>query len=47
MTHHDSGWRPTGAEHTYRGFEVNDHGVFPCELNDGEVDGDVSIDDDE
>lgn len=43
MAHQDSGWRPKGASETYRGFEVWDHGVFPNEINHGEVDGDVSL----
>lgn len=45
MTHHDSGWRPKGATEKYNGFEVWDHGVWPNELNTGEVDGDISFDD--
>jgi hypothetical protein len=44
MAHEDSGWRPEGATETYDGFEVWDHGVWPIELNHGEVDGDVSVD---
>jgi len=45
MAHYDSGWRPKGATETYNGFEVWDHGIGPHELNQGEVDGDISFDD--
>lgn len=44
MTHHDSGWRPKGATEKYNGYEVWDHGVWPNELNVGEVDGEISFD---
>lgn len=44
MSHRDSGWRPKGATETYNGYEVWDHGIWPNEINDGEVDGDISFD---
>lgn len=46
MAHEDSGWRPRGASETYDGFDVWDHGVWPNEINHGEVDGDVTFEDD-
>jgi len=42
MSHHDSGYRPDTVE-MYDGFDVFDHGVWPTEINYGEVDGDVSF----
>ncbi|USZ66905.1 hypothetical protein NGM10_09190 [Halorussus salilacus] len=42
MSHQDSGWRPKGVE-TYDGFDVYDHGVWPNELNKGEVDGELTL----
>lgn len=45
MTHHDSGWRPKGATEKYNGYEVWDHGVWPNEVNLGEVDGDITFED--
>ena len=45
MSHKDSGWRPKGATEKYNGFEVYDHGIWPNEVNEGEVDGDISFDD--
>ena len=47
MSHRDSGWRPKGAAQKYNGFEVWDHGVWPNEVNDAEVDGDISFDDED
>jgi hypothetical protein len=47
MSHQDSGWRPTGAGHTYNGFEVYDHGIWATETNVARVDGDVSFDRDD
>ncbi|SEP13806.1 hypothetical protein SAMN04487948_11628 [Halogranum amylolyticum] len=47
MSHRDSGWRPKGATEKYNGFEVWDHGIWPNELNDAEVDGEISFDDEE
>lgn len=47
MTHEDSGWRPEGATETYDGFEVWDHGVWPNELNTGDVEHDDAHDADE
>lgn len=44
MTHKDSGWRPKGANEKYNGFEVWDHGVWPNEVNVGEVDGEIRFD---
>lgn len=44
MSHKDSGWRPKGAMESYKGMEVFDHGVGPHEVNEGEVDGDISFD---
>ena len=44
MTHRDSGWRPKGATEKYNGFEVWDHGIWPNEINDGEVDGEIEFD---
>lgn len=40
----DSGWRPKGAMYEYNGYEVWDHDHGPHHVNEGEVDGDVSID---
>lgn len=45
MSHEDSGWRPDDVE-TYDGFAVYDHGVWPSELNAGEVDGEISLTED-
>jgi len=45
MSHKDSGWRPKGATETFNGFEVWDHGVYPNEINDAEVDGEVNLTD--
>lgn len=45
MSHRDSGWRPKGATEKYNGFEVWDHGIWPNEVNDAEVDGDISFED--
>ncbi|WP_458210009.1 hypothetical protein [Haladaptatus sp. NG-SE-30] len=47
MSHKDGGWRPDVGLETYAGFELWDHGIGPHEINDGEVDGDVSFDDDD
>lgn len=45
MAHQETEWRPKGAVEYYNGFEVYDHGIFPHDINVGEVDGDVSIED--
>jgi hypothetical protein len=45
MANDDSGWRPEGAMDTYRGFEVWEYNVGPHQINHGEVDGDVRIQD--
>lgn len=48
MSHKDSGWRPKGADHEYKGHSVSDHGVFPNEVHTGDVDPDeTKIRDDE
>jgi len=47
MAHYDSGWRPKGVTDTVDGYDVHDHGIKPTEVNEGEIDGDVSIRDDE
>ena len=44
MSHKDSGWRPKGATEKYNGFEVFDHGIWPSEIHEGEVDGDITFD---
>lgn len=44
MSHEETGWRPKGAVEKYNGFEVYDHGIWPHEVNQGEVDGDISFD---
>lgn len=43
MTHDKTEWRPKGAVHTFKGFEVWDHGIAPHEVATGDVDGDVSL----
>jgi len=43
MTHWDLEIRPPGADSTYRGYEVTDHGVARYEINTGEVDGEVDL----
>lgn len=43
MTHWDLEVRPDGANSTYRGYEVTDHGVARYEFNTGEVDGEVDL----
>jgi hypothetical protein len=45
MVHRDTDWRPKGAMESYKGHEVWEYEVGPHEKNDGEVDGDVDIDD--
>lgn len=45
MAHEDEGRRPEGATETYKGFEVWDHGVWPVDVNYGEVDGDLDLTD--
>lgn len=48
MSHKDSGWRPKGADHEYKGEPVSDHGIFPHEVNSGQPDPDeMSLTDDE
>ncbi|MFB6120602.1 MAG: hypothetical protein ABEJ68_05735 [Halobacteriaceae archaeon] len=47
MAHYDSGWQPKGVTDRVNGFVVHDHGIKPNEVNEGEIDGDVSITDDE
>ncbi|MBX0322214.1 hypothetical protein EGH21_04110 [Halomicroarcula sp. F13] len=47
MAHEDNEWRPKGATDTFKGYEVWDHGVWPIDTNHGEVDGDVSLTDEE
>jgi len=44
MSHKETEWEPKGGAETFKGFDVHDHGVFPHEVNDGEVDGEVSFD---
>lgn len=43
MANRDSGWRPMGATDSYEGFEVWDFEHGPHEINEGEVDGEVSL----
>jgi hypothetical protein len=49
MSHedHTDVWEPKGAEHTFKGYDVRDHGVWATDLNHGEVDGEVDLSDDE
>lgn len=48
MSHKDSGWRPTGADHEYKGHPVSDHGIWPHEINTGQVDPEeMDLSDDE
>lgn len=47
MTHQDSGWRPTCAMESYSGFEMWDHCIGPHQINDAEVDGEISFDDED
>lgn len=47
MTKRDLDWRPDGAMETYNGFELWEYNVGPHHLNEGEVDGDVTIDEDQ
>ena len=48
MAHEEaSEWRPKGATETFKGYEVWDHGVKAIDLNHGEIDGEVSLTDDE
>ncbi|MFB6206773.1 MAG: hypothetical protein ABEJ05_09650 [Haloglomus sp.] len=44
MSHEETDWRPKGAVEHHNGFEVYDHGIWPHEVNRGEVDGDISFD---
>jgi len=43
MANKDTGWRPKGAIHPYKGREVWEYEIGPHEVNVGEVDGDVTI----
>jgi hypothetical protein len=47
MAHNDTGWRPKGVEESCGGYEVWEYEIGPHEVNEGEVDGDISFDDDE
>ncbi len=43
MSHHDQDeWEPKGAQHTFNGFSVWDHGVFATDLNHGDQEGKAS-----
>jgi hypothetical protein len=37
-------WKPEAAVDTYKGYEIWEYEVGPHEINEGEVDGDVSFD---
>lgn len=43
MGHKDTGWRPKGVE-SYKGHEVWEYNIAPHEVNEGEVDGEISFD---
>ncbi|SFK82614.1 hypothetical protein SAMN04487950_1291 [Halogranum rubrum] len=43
MAHEDTGWRPKGGVEPYRGYDVWEYEIGPHEVNDGEVDGDISF----
>lgn len=43
MAKKDTGWRPKGGIHPYRGREVWEYELGPHEVNVGELDGDVAI----
>jgi hypothetical protein len=45
MGHKDTGWRPRGGVESYRGYDLWEYEIGPHEVNDGEVDGDISFDD--
>jgi hypothetical protein len=42
MSHedHEDEWEPRGANHTFKGYEVKDHGVHRDTLNHGTQDPD-------
>ncbi|SEO67871.1 hypothetical protein SAMN04487948_104134 [Halogranum amylolyticum] len=44
MGHEDTGWRPKGVE-PYKGHDIWEYKIGPHEVNEGEVDGDISFDD--
>ena len=43
MATEDTGWRPKGGLQEYGGYEVWEYDHGPHEENQGEVDGDVQI----
>jgi hypothetical protein len=45
MTKRDLGWRPRGAAETYRAKEVWEYNIAPHEINEGETDGDIRVED--
>jgi len=50
MSHedHEDVWRPRGADETFNGFDVWDHGVWPTDLNHGQTDPDeMNLDEEE
>lgn len=44
MSHKKTDWEPKGANHTFNGFRVYDHGVHADDHNDGEQDPDWKAD---
>lgn len=47
MTHKDSGWRPHLGLQPYKGLELWDHDIGPHEINVGEVDGEITFEDED
>ena len=47
MVNRDSGWRPDGAMDAYGGYEVLEYNVGPHQINEGEVDGEITFETDE
>ena len=45
MANKDTGWRPSEGLSTYRDFEVWEYNVGPHQKTEGEVDGEVRIED--
>jgi hypothetical protein len=45
MANRDTGWRPKEGLSTYKGFEVWEYNVGPHQQTEGEVDGEVRIED--
>lgn len=43
MSHKDTGWRPHLGMETYKGHEMWDHDIGPHQINDGEVDGEIEL----